>query len=207
MATREEILAAAWDQVRERGLAGLSMRDLAAAVGMRAPSLYSYFASKHAIYDAMFAQGNEQFLAVTATVPSTGDARADMRAGARAYVDFCVADPVRTQLLFQRTIPDFEPSPESYRLAVEALERTRARLREVGATKQRHLDLWTAVISGLVSQQMSNDPKGDRWVRLVDDAVEMFLAFVENDRRGRTGRSTRQARSARSRGRRVSPAR
>ena len=58
----DEIVAAAREQVREHGLAGLSLRDLGARVGMRAQSLYSYFASKHEIYDAMFAQGNQEFL-------------------------------------------------------------------------------------------------------------------------------------------------
>ncbi|HLY82361.1 MAG TPA: helix-turn-helix domain-containing protein, partial [Acidimicrobiales bacterium] len=57
-ATRAEILDAAWDLARTEGLAGLSLRDLARKVGMQAPSLYSYFDSKHAIYDAMFAQGS-----------------------------------------------------------------------------------------------------------------------------------------------------
>ncbi|TMK84168.1 MAG: helix-turn-helix transcriptional regulator, partial [Actinobacteria bacterium] len=56
-ATKAEILDAAWEVVRAEGLAALSLRDLAAKVGMRAPSLYSYFDSKHAIYDAMFLQG------------------------------------------------------------------------------------------------------------------------------------------------------
>jgi AcrR family transcriptional regulator len=60
--TSDEIVAAAWEQVREHGLAGLSMRDLGARVGMRAQSLYSYFASKHEIYDAMFARGNQELL-------------------------------------------------------------------------------------------------------------------------------------------------
>ena len=39
------------------------MRDLGEAVGMRAQSVYSYFPSKDAIYDAMFRQGYEEFLA------------------------------------------------------------------------------------------------------------------------------------------------
>ena len=65
-ATKAEILDAAWALVREHGLAALSLRDLAARVGMRAPSLYQYFASKHAIYDAMFEQGTRQALAVVA---------------------------------------------------------------------------------------------------------------------------------------------
>ena len=56
-ATRQEILDASWAVVRKQGLAGLSMRDLGERVGMRAQSIYSYFASKHEIYDAMFLEG------------------------------------------------------------------------------------------------------------------------------------------------------
>ena len=58
-ATRREILDAAWAQAEELGIAAISLREVAAAVGMRAPSLYTYFASKDAIYDAMFAEGYE----------------------------------------------------------------------------------------------------------------------------------------------------
>jgi AcrR family transcriptional regulator len=45
----------AWQLARERGLSQLTLRDIAHQVGMRAPSLYSHFESKNAIYDAMFA--------------------------------------------------------------------------------------------------------------------------------------------------------
>ena len=38
------------------------------------------------------------------------------------------------------------------------------------------MDLWTALLTGLVTQQMSNDPGGDRWERLIDRAVHMFVA-------------------------------
>jgi len=55
-ATRLEILDAAWAIAREHGLSQVTLRDVAAGVGMRAPSLYTHFESKHAIYDAMFAQ-------------------------------------------------------------------------------------------------------------------------------------------------------
>src|SRR5690242_17950620 len=78
-ATRDEILQAAWKQVSERGLAGLSLRDLAAAVGMRAPSLYSYFASKNDIYDAMFADGNREFVAHMSQIELTDDPALDLR--------------------------------------------------------------------------------------------------------------------------------
>jgi AcrR family transcriptional regulator len=48
-ATRSEILEASWELGRENGLSGLALRDIATKVGMRAPSLYWYFDSKHSI--------------------------------------------------------------------------------------------------------------------------------------------------------------
>src|SRR5690348_13768677 len=184
-ATRAEILDAAWEQVRAEGLASLNLRDLASQVGMQAPSLYSYFDSKHAIYDAMFAQGAQQFLERERAVEATGDPLRDLKAGAHAYVGFCTDDPVRYQLMFQRTIPGFEPSPETYAISVEALQIVRDRLAASGLTDPRHLDLFTGITSGLTSQQISNDPGGDRWVRLVDEAVEMFFEHVtKRDKKG-----------------------
>jgi len=61
-ATRREILEAAWDAAHEGSVAGLTLRDIAVRVGMQQPSLYSHFASKHAIYDAMFEQAWRDFL-------------------------------------------------------------------------------------------------------------------------------------------------
>ena len=37
-------------------------------------------------------------------------------------------------------------------------------------------DLWTAVLAGLLAQQLSNDPGGDRWSVLLDRAVDMLIA-------------------------------
>ena len=176
-ATRAEILDAAWQIVREQGLAALSLRDVAKAVGMQPPSLYSYFASKSAIYDAMFADGYRQLLeARTAMPPVTDDAA--FKAGARAWFDFCTADPARYQLLFQRTIPGFEPSEASMELAFQAYAVGKAGLAAAGVTDPEAMDLYTALLTGLTDQQISNDPGGDRWGRLLDDAIDMFLAHV-----------------------------
>src|SRR6478735_7492009 len=117
-ATKVEILDAAWDLVREHGLAALALRDLAARVGMRAPSLYQYFDSKHAIYDAMFAQGWQQALDEITVDTGTTDPRETLQIAARRMFAFSTSDAARYQLLFQRTIPGFEPSPESYAPAV-----------------------------------------------------------------------------------------
>lgn len=178
-AARDEILGAAWRLVRRDGLGALSLRELGAEVGMRAQSLYSYFDGKHAIFDAMFRQGYEQLLVEVAAEPGerlTGDElRAFVLTRATAYFDFCVADPVRYQLLFQRTIPGFEPTPHSYAVAVEAYDRTVGQLRGLVGASDADLDLWTAVVSGLVSQQIANDPGGSRWRDLLPRAVDVLL--------------------------------
>lgn len=33
-------------------------------------------------------------------------------------------------------------------------------------------------LAGRTSQQISNDPGGDRWARLLDDSIDMFLDHV-----------------------------
>jgi AcrR family transcriptional regulator len=172
--TREDIVDAAWELCREHGLAQLSLRELAARVGMRAPSLYSYFESKDAIYDAMFAQGQRELEAHLAPVFELPADRSGFRAGARAFFTFCTDDPTRYHLLFQRVLPDFVPSDESYALAVANLERMSRQFRAGGVTDPRHHDLWTALLAGLTDQQISNDPGGDRWERLLDEVVDLF---------------------------------
>lgn len=183
-ATKARILAAAWRLARRDGLAALSLREVAREVGMRAPSLYTYFASKHALYDAMFAQGAAEFLEWEPEPDDPDDPVERLRRRLRWFMEFCTSDPVRFQLLFQRTIPGFEPSPETYARSVEGFEALRAQFARIGVADPRAIDLWTALTSGLVSQQISNDPGGDRWARLIDDAVDMFWAHVGKGGRG-----------------------
>jgi AcrR family transcriptional regulator len=184
-ATKTEILDAAWELVRTEGLAALTLRDLARNVGMQPPSLYSYFDSKHAIYDAMFLQGNLELLRRYEAIPELDDPADAFRASARLFVGFTVDDPARAQLMFMRTIPGFAPSPETYAVAVQIVELAKKRFAAAGI-KADYFDLWTGIISGLAFQQIANEPGTDRWVRLVDDAVDMFLDYVsETNRRGR----------------------
>jgi AcrR family transcriptional regulator len=175
-AALRRIVEAAWRLSAERGLTGWTLRDLGTAVGMRAPSLYVYVDSKFALYDLLFADGYQALLGTMADlVDDTGDPRDRLRRAAHRYVAFCVEDPARCQLLFLRTIPGFEPSPSSYALAVHSLELLAQALTDAGISEPAELDLWTAVLTGLATQQSSNDPGGDRWTRLVDTAVDRLL--------------------------------
>lgn len=184
-ATRQEILQAAWDVAHERGLAALTLRDVAARVDMRAPSLYSHFVSKHAIYDAMFGQAWTECLeTMQATLATLREemaarpvpARELLGRFARAFFDFAVADLARYQLMNQRTIHGFVPTPQEYAPAIATIETFRSALAEVGITGDADVDLATAIIGGLADAQLANDPGGDRWGRLLERAVDMYLA-------------------------------
>lgn len=180
-ATKAEIVAAAWEVVREHGLAGLAMRDLGERVGMKAQSIYSYFESKDEIYDAMFAEGYTQLVEMLSGGEEPGaDADPVARATnyARRFFVFCTSDPVRYQLLFQRTIPGFEPSEGSFAVALQAYATAQNTMDELGVTDPAAIDLWTAIMTGLTDQQISNDPDGDRWERLIDRAVVMTLREI-----------------------------
>lgn len=173
---RDAIVEGAWALVRQGGLASLSIRDLAACVGITTPTVYAYFESKNAIYDAMFGQAATEFRDAMSAPHQARDGRGLLLADVRRFFGFCLADITRYQLLFQRTLPDFEPSPGSYAPAQQALDGARRRLADLGITASRHLDLFTALLTGLVDQQVANDPGGQRWSRLAEEAVDMFLA-------------------------------
>jgi AcrR family transcriptional regulator len=184
-AIRHEILDAAWAVAHEQGLAALTLRDVAARVDMRAPSLYSHFESKHAIYDAMFGQAWAECLetmqAATGRPPigTTGRpvaARELLRHLARAFFDFAVSDLARYQLMNQRTVHGFVPTPAAYAPAIATIEVFRSALADLGVTREEDVDLATALIGGLADAQLANDPGGDRWSRLLDRAVDMYAA-------------------------------
>jgi AcrR family transcriptional regulator len=179
------IIDAAWSLVREEGLSGLSLRDLARRAGITAPTVYAYFDSKNAIYDAMFGRAATEFAERMAEPIDSDNPREVLAESARRFSQFCTNCPTHYQLLFQRTIPGFEPSSESYAPAVRSLALARDRLALNGITEARHLDMWTALITGLVDQQVSNDPGGDRWTRLIDESVDMFLAHCQRTRTSR----------------------
>ena len=179
-ATRAEILQVAWELAKEQGLAEFTLRDLAERVGMRAPSLYTHFESKHAIYDAMFGQAWSDYeqvaLAELATLPQAP--RAAVRRAARVFFDFAVANPARHQLMNQRTIPGFEPSPESYAPAVRVLELGQQLFRDLGVSDPADLDIYTAIIGGMINQQLANDPGGTRWSVLLDRTIDIWADGV-----------------------------
>jgi hypothetical protein len=78
----------------------------------------------------------------------------------------------------QRTIPGFEPSPESYAPSVRVLELGQQILRSLGLTDQSDFDIFGAIINGMINQQLANDPGGTRWLALLDRAIDIWADGV-----------------------------
>src|SRR3954447_21883655 len=175
-ATRLEIIDAAWEVAREKGLAELTLRDVATRVGMQPPSLYSHFASKNAIYDAMFEQAWREYLVHVDSAEGNlpDQPRARLIAIAEDYFDWAVADVARHQLMDEQILPGFRPSAQAYAASLECYGRLQQHLRELGCTADDDTDVYTALLAGLVNQQLANDSGGQRWRRLIPRVMSMF---------------------------------
>jgi AcrR family transcriptional regulator len=182
-ATRREILDAAWALARESGLTQITLRDVADRVGMQPPSLYSHFPSKMAIYDAMF---GEAWTGYEATLPALerrvakvdGDPRAAVQLISRHFFDFSVADHPRYQLMNERIVPGFEPSPEAYAPSIRVFEHGVLTVKELtGATDEDHL-IWISILGGLINQHFANDPAGVRLSKVLARAIDMWADAV-----------------------------
>ena len=97
------------------GVAGLTMARLAQAMGIRPPSLYKYYPSLLAVYDALFRRGQDGNLAALRDGLRGGEPGLAALAGAlEATGRWAVANPVLAQLLFWRPVPGFQPSAEAF---------------------------------------------------------------------------------------------
>jgi AcrR family transcriptional regulator len=187
--TIEEILAVALELMAAEGVAALRLAEVARRIGVRPPSLYQYFPSRLAVYDALYARGMRELGdAMRAAVAGIDDPVAAIRTGVVAYVGWCVDRPVLAQIMFWRPVPGFTPSTEAYAAAVTSLDLLRAELRraaEAGrlapaAADERAVDLVTTMTAGVVSQQLANEPgvaaADGRFARLTPVVLDLVLS-------------------------------
>jgi len=189
-ATVEEALDHAQAIVAEHGAGAVTVSEIARRMGMRAPSLYKYFPSLHAIYDALFARGNA-FLSdyVDEAVRDCEPGLDRLLEGARAFTRWGTREVGLAPLLFWRPIPGFEPSAESYAPAQALWQRTRDELRT--AVKRRQLTRaadsdeamrkLTMLVAGVCSQQLANQPgarfEDGLFTSLTNEVLDMFVTY------------------------------
>lgn len=97
--TRDKILAAARKAFDRHGLEGLSLRDVAAKVGITPMAIYRHFASKEALVDALVLEALDEWSArVLALPPAEGVAKIEQMG--EAFLDFALREPRRFEAAF-----------------------------------------------------------------------------------------------------------
>jgi AcrR family transcriptional regulator len=189
--TIEQVLDLAVEVMAEQGVAGLTLGEVARRMGIRPPSLYGYFDGKNALYDALFERGWRLFLADLRTTDERlrDDAPAGrLRTASEFFVRWAVEHPAYAPLMFWRPVPGFVPSEAAYAPSREAMAMAAeliTGLRDGGVIRADvDLDLavrtWTALTSGVVSQQLANAPgepyETGTFSSTVPELVAMWLA-------------------------------
>lgn len=173
----------------EHGVAGLTMTRLAEAMGIKPPSLYKWFPSILAVYDAVFARGQQANLeAWRAGVAGKEPGIAALFAGLTATAQWAVAHPVEAQLLFWRPVPDYRPSPSAMAPAEELVRELREVVRAAvargelgpGADTDHGLVVLASLHFGVISQHLANEPdrtwRSGRYTRAHRQIVDLYRA-------------------------------
>jgi AcrR family transcriptional regulator len=189
LSTIDEALDHAVDVMTESGVGALSVSEVARRLGMRAPSLYKYFpAGLHELYDALFARAVESAVVAAADAAGTlppGVGR--LRAVGRGYVRWALENPALAQLQHWRVVPGFAPSADTMALSRRSMQAAVSELQaavDAGelrseATADDALVTWTVLLSGLMTQQMANEPgvafAAGRFTRLTDHVLDLWF--------------------------------
>jgi len=111
----EDILTKARSQLEAGGPSAVSLRGIARAVGMSAPSLYTYFASLGDLFTELIVQS---FDSLAATIGDALEAAENdvlenrLAAGPRAYRSWALANPQHFNLVFFDQITGYKAPPD-----------------------------------------------------------------------------------------------
>lgn len=151
----------------EEGVNGLSLAEVARRLGVQPPSLYKYFPSLMAIYDALFLEGQRRNLAAMEGGMQGADSGLEtLIGGLEASGRWCLANRAVAELLFWRPVPSFRPSPEAFAVSMEMVELQRSALADAvakgqlgpSANEEGAIYLVSTIIVGVLSQTFANEP-------------------------------------------------
>ena len=166
--TISEILDIARDVMTTEGVNGLSLAEVARRLGVQPPSLYKYFPSLMAIYDALFLQGQRENLEVMRNgMQGVEPGLNALIAGLEASGRWCLVNRAVAELLFWRPVPSFTPSPEAFAVSMEMVELQRGALADAvakgelgpGANEESAIYLVSTLIAGALGQAIANEPE------------------------------------------------
>lgn len=186
--TIEQVLTVAVEVMGEQGVVGLTLGEVARRMEIRTPSLYGYFDSKNALYDALFQRGWAELLAALLRATGDEDPLKDLHAAVETFVRWSVEHPAYAPLMFWRPVPGFTPSGPAYAPAVETTQRGHELLRRLQAAGVLAADAdldqawrtWSVYVTGVITQQLANAPgepyEDGFFTSTVPDLIAMWLA-------------------------------
>jgi AcrR family transcriptional regulator len=165
--TIEEILDIAQDVMTEEGVNALSLSEVARRLGVQPPSLYKYFDSLMAVYDALFERGQRlHYEALRSAAEGAAPGLPALHALFEASGRWCLANSPIAQLLFFRPVPGFEPTEASMVPSVAMIQLQRDALADAvelgqlgpGANSDEAIYVLGIFISGSIGQAIANEP-------------------------------------------------
>ena len=165
--TIEEILDIALEVMTEEGVNGLTLSEVARRLGVQPPSLYRYFDSLMALYDALFRRGQQAHLDVMRAAMARASPGLDaLQAGLDASGRWCLANSPIAQLMFSRPVPHFEPSADSMAPSIEMVQIQRRALADAlaagqlgsEAASEQAVYVLSVFSSGVIGQSLANEP-------------------------------------------------
>ena len=188
--TIEEILDIAREVMTEEGVNGLSLSEVARRLGVQPPSLYKYFDSLMAIYDALFERGQRlHYETLRAAAEDAEPGLPTVQALFEASGRWCLANSPIAQLLFFRPVPGFEPTEASMEPSVAMIQLQRDALADAvelgqlgpGAASDEAVHFLSIFISGTVGQAIANEPHlrwgTGRYTPLLERLVDLLVAL------------------------------
>ena len=121
LSSADAILGAAVDILHRKGAGALTVRSVATLAGCSTTGVYTWFGGKNGLVEAIFVDGFRRFgLALDAAriSPDPGEPR-DL---ANAYRRWALQNPTHYMVMFGRSVPDYEPSPEALVAAMATFE-------------------------------------------------------------------------------------
>ncbi len=174
---------AASDLLATEGPAALTVRRIAAAAGVSTMNVYSRFGGKDGVVEHLFVEGFSRLGEAMSAGQASDDSLADFRTCGLAYRRFAIEHQTLYSVMFDRVVPDFQPSAEAMVLASSTLQLLATRIeRAMIAGSLRPADplrtaalVW-ATCHGVVSLELKADgaPAID-WPAVYDDAMSMIV--------------------------------
>jgi len=121
---RSEVRERAWEQIAEAGASALSLKAIAKQMGMTAPALYRYFASRDDLLTELILAAYRDLAGVVeaaagaeGTAGTDGTAAARLTAIAQAFRAWALANTQRYLLIYGTPVPGYKAPPEATALA------------------------------------------------------------------------------------------